>query len=117
MAAITQMITQLARYEMQSGMETRALEAFKTMAAAVKANEPGCLLYAVTRGQVNAKEVYVYEIYEDQTAFDDHRRTDHVREFRAAMEQYLDRSVFNIEMVDEVAGFCRGAIEEMSGQM
>ena len=111
------MITQLARFEAQKGKELQAYEALKKMAAAVKANEPGCLIYAITRGQVNPREIYVYEIYQDQASFDAHRRTDHLREWQASLDQVLDRTSFNVEILDEVAGFSRGPIAEMTGQM
>jgi quinol monooxygenase YgiN len=111
------MITLLARFEMLKGKEIQALEAFKKMAAAIKANEPGCLMYAITRGQVNAQEVYVYEIYQDQAAVDAHRKTDHMVDFRKAVDEFLDRGAFNVEVLDEVAGFVREPIGEMAGQM
>lgn len=111
------MITQLSRFEAQKGKEILAHEALKKMAAAVKANEPGCLMYAVTRGQVNHQEIYIYEIYQDQPSFDAHRRTDHLRELQKSYDEFLDRSAFNMEMLDEVAGFVREPIAEMTGQM
>jgi quinol monooxygenase YgiN len=111
------MISLLARFEMLKGKELQAMTAFRTMAAAIKANEPGCLMYAITRGQVNAQEIYVYEIYQDQAALDAHRRTDHMTVFRKAVDEFLDRAAFNVELLDEVAGFIRGSVDEMSGQM
>jgi quinol monooxygenase YgiN len=113
----TRMITQLSRFEAQKGKETLAYEALKKMALAVQANETGCLMYAVTRGQVNHREIYVYEIYEDQQSFDAHRRTDYLRELQKSFDEFLDRSAFNIEVLDEVAGFVRNPIAEMAGQM
>jgi quinol monooxygenase YgiN len=111
------MITQIARYELMKGKEVQALEAFKKMAAAVKANEPGCLIYAILRGQVNGLEVYVYEAYTDQAAFDAHRKTDHMRAHQQNLSDVMNRGAFNLEVLDEVAGFVRGAIDEMAGQM
>jgi quinol monooxygenase YgiN len=111
------MITQLARFEAQKGKELEAYAALKRMAKAVQENEPGCLMYAVTRGQVNAQEIYVYEIYKDQAASQDHRRTDHLRELQSSFDKFLDRAAFNVEILDEVAGFIREPIDEMSGQM
>ena len=111
------MITQLARFEILKGKESQACEAFSKMAAAVKANEPGCLMYAITRGQVNAQEVYVYEIYADQAAFDAHRKTDHMLEFRKTFDECMNRAAFNVEVLDEVAGFVRNPIDQMTGQM
>ena len=51
------LITQLTRYEMAKGKEIEAIRAFEAMAKAVKENEPGCLMYAITRGQVHAQEI------------------------------------------------------------
>ncbi len=111
------MITLLARFEMLKGKEIQALEAFRKMAASIKANEPGCIMYAITRGQVNAQEIYVYEIYKDQAALDAHRKTDHMTEFRKAVDEFLNRAAFNVEILDEVAGFISSTIDEMTGQM
>lgn len=111
------LITQIARFEAKSGKELEAYAAIKKMANAVKASEPGCLMYAVTRGQVNHREIYVYEVYESQEAFDAHRRTEHLREMQASFDNFLDRTSFNVELLDEVAGFIRKPVEEMAGQM
>ncbi|HVP05066.1 MAG TPA: putative quinol monooxygenase [Dehalococcoidia bacterium] len=111
------MITQLTRFEALKGKELEAYTALRKMAAAVKENEPGCILYAVTRGQVNAQEIYVYEIYENGAAAEAHRRTDHLRELQASFDKFLDRAAFNVEILDEVAGFIRGPVDEMAGQM
>jgi quinol monooxygenase YgiN len=101
------MVTVLARFEMQKSKEDIALQALSKMAAAVKANEPNCLAYKVTRGQVNLQEVYVYEVYADEDAFRDHRKTEHMRELQAALDDCLDRSSFNVEILEDVAGFIR----------
>jgi quinol monooxygenase YgiN len=101
------MITVLARFEMQKGKEDVALQALSKMADEVKAHEPNCLVYAVTRGQVNLQEVYIYEVYADEDAFRDHRRTDHMRELQAALDESLDRSSFNVEILEHIGGFVR----------
>lgn len=111
------LITLLARFEMLKGKETEACAAFTKMAEDVKANEPGCLMYSITRGQVNSCEIYVYEIYRDQAALDAHRKTEHMGAFRKAIESTLNRGAFNVEILDEVAGFIREPVEQMQGQM
>lgn len=110
-------LTQLTRVEARDDKQTQAYAAYKKMAQAVKANEPGCLIYAVTRGQINPKEIYIYEVYENQAAFDAHRRTDHIRELQASFDDFVDRTSFNVEMLDEVSGFIRGVVDNMAGQM
>jgi quinol monooxygenase YgiN len=77
------------------------------MAEAVEANESGCLMYHVTRSLVNVDEVYVYEIYDGEQSLQSHSRTPHMGEFRNALDQWSDRSAFNVETLDETAGFVR----------
>jgi len=101
------MITVLARFEIQKGKEEQAVAAVTRMAEAVKAVEPGCLAYTVNQGQVNAQEIYVYEVYADKPAFDAHRKTPHMRELQAAFDDCLDRASFNVELLNTVAGFIR----------
>ena len=105
------MITVLARFEMLEGKEIDVVEAVRKMVAAVKANEPGCLLYTASRGKVNGSELYFFEIYEDEKAFQDHARTDHMREMQAAMDGMIDNSSFNVESLDEVGGFVRDKMD------
>ncbi len=105
------MITVLARFEMLEGKEIDALEAIGKMVAAVKANEPGCLVYTASRGQVNARELYFFEIYESQEAFEAHRKTDHMREMQAAMDGLIDNSSFNVESLHQVGGFIRDGMD------
>jgi quinol monooxygenase YgiN len=114
---MSDLISQLTRVEAEDGKQTLAYEAYKRMAQAVNANEPGCLMYAVTRGQINPREIYIYEVYANQAAFDAHRRTDHLRELQNSFDSFLDRSSFNVEMLDEVCGFIRADIASMAGQM
>lgn len=114
---MSDLISQLTRVQAQKGKEHDAYAAYIKMARAVSANEPGCLMYAVTRGQMNAQEIYIYEIYRNQAAFDDHRRTDHLKELQAAFDGFLDRASFNVEILDEVVGFVREEIPSMAGQM
>ena len=108
------MITVLARFEMLEGKEIDVVEAIRKMIAAVKANEPGCLLYTASRGKVNGSELYFFEIYEDEKAFHEHARTGHMREMQAAMDKMIDNSSFNVESLDQVGGFVRDGMEDIS---
>jgi quinol monooxygenase YgiN len=47
------------------------------MMAAVRGNEPGCLLYRPTRSPSDRDLFLLYEEYLDQQAFDAHRQTPH----------------------------------------
>ncbi len=108
------MITVLARFEMLEGKEIEVVEAIRKMAAAVKANEPGCLAYTASRGNVNPRELYFFEIYENDKAFQEHNRTDHMREMRAAMNGCIDSSSFNIESLSQVSGFIRHEMDQIA---
>jgi quinol monooxygenase YgiN len=101
------MITVLARFEMQKGKEMQALAAIARMAEVVQAEEPGCVVYTVARGQVNTQEIYLFEVYTDQAAFESHRKTPHMRELQAAFDEFLDRSSFNVELLNHTTGFIR----------
>jgi quinol monooxygenase YgiN len=101
------MIIVLARFEMQKGKENVALQAINSMAEDVREKEPGCLIYAVARGQVNPQEIYIYEVYADDGAFQAHRHTSHMRELQAAFDEALNRASFNVEILNSVVGFVR----------
>jgi len=101
------MITVLARFEMIKGKEDEALGALTKMAGAVKANEPGALIYTVTRGQVNPLEIYIYEVYKDRESFEANRKTEHMRQMQSAFDDSLSRDSFNIEVLEEAVGFVR----------
>ncbi|HYB42212.1 MAG TPA: putative quinol monooxygenase [Candidatus Methylomirabilis sp.] len=65
-----------------------ALAAFlKEQAAAVKAKEPGCLVYRAHRSQKDPEAFYFYEQYKDEAAFDAHRKAAHLAAFRERRER------------------------------
>ena len=58
--------------------KNEAFEAvFTELSAAVRANEPGCLLYQLTRSRSEPQTYVVMEMYKDQAAVDAHRTTPH----------------------------------------
>ncbi|HUF54378.1 MAG TPA: putative quinol monooxygenase [Dehalococcoidia bacterium] len=109
------MITVLARIEIFEGKEIDAVAEFKKMVEGVHQNEPGCLIYAVSRGNANTREFYVFEVYRDRESYDAHRKTDHMRTFQRAMDDYMDNSSFNVESLRQIAGFTRDPIEHIDG--
>ena len=54
---------------------------FAALAAQVKANEPGCLSYALTKSRTDPQTYKVLELYADQDALTHHGGTDY---FKAA---------------------------------
>ena len=64
-----------------------ALAAFLTeQAAAVKAAEPGCLVYRVHRSTKDSLLFLFYETYADDAAFEVHRGSAHLAAFRKKRE-------------------------------
>lgn len=53
------------------------------------ADEPGCRRFDVLTPAEGADRVVLYEIYDDETAFDAHRITPHYIEFKAASRDLL----------------------------
>ena len=51
------------------------------MAELVQAYEPGCSRYDVARSATDSDRFVLWEVYEDQAAFDAHRSTPHFVEF------------------------------------
>jgi quinol monooxygenase YgiN len=101
------MVTLIVRFQVIEGQESEALAAMEKMGDAVLANEPGVLAYTFNRGKVNPKEFYVYELYDTEEAFAEHNRTEHMRDLQQAFASVMDRSTFNVEMLEQVAGFVR----------
>lgn len=101
------MITILARFRMQESKGEEALEAIRKMVAAVEENEPGALAYIMHRSVSDPAEVYVFEIYADEPAFEAHRRTPHMEELTARFSQLMDPASFKVERLERIAGFIR----------
>jgi len=65
-----------------------ALAALLTeQAAAVRAAEPGCLVYRVHRSTIDPEVFMFYETYADDAAFDAHRNAPHLAAYRQRRER------------------------------
>ena len=73
------MIGVVAILKAKEGSEKAFEEAFLTMAAAVKANEPGNLLYQLTKSRSEPGVYKVLEVYADDAAIEAHRTSDHYK--------------------------------------
>ena len=74
------MVVLMAKYYVRPGKSHEVETALKTMAACVREQEPGCLLYHVNRSRENVDLFLLYEQYRDMAALDAHRATPHFRE-------------------------------------
>jgi autoinducer 2-degrading protein len=48
------------------------------------ADEPGCRRFDVCEDPADPASIFLYEIYDDEAAFEAHKRTEHFRRFEAA---------------------------------
>ncbi|MFI7504925.1 putative quinol monooxygenase [Streptomyces sp. NPDC049687] len=62
-----------------------------------RAEEPGCLDYAMTADPTDERRIRVYERWVSQEALDDHFTTAHIKEFRNAVAG-LTRSGVSMEI-------------------
>ena len=83
------MLGVVAKIKVKEGTQQQFEEVAKKLVAAVRANEPGCKLYALHRS--DDPLVYVFlEQYQDQAAVEAHRASDHYKTHGREMGQFMD---------------------------
>jgi quinol monooxygenase YgiN len=83
------MLAVIATIKVKAGMEKEFEAVAKELVAKVNANEPGCKLYILCRGEAPHSYVFM-ERYADQAASDHHRAMDYFKELGRKMGQYMD---------------------------
>jgi quinol monooxygenase YgiN len=68
------------KYTCKAGQAEAVLTALGRMAPLVRAHEAGCKAYQISRSVEQPDLLFLYEIYEDQAAFDAHVQTAHFKE-------------------------------------
>ncbi len=87
------MLGVVATIRVKPGMEKEFEAVAKELVAKVRANEPGCALYALHRPNDGgeAPSTYVFmERYVDQAAVDAHRASEHFRALGRKMGEYME---------------------------
>ncbi len=94
------MIGIVATLRIKPGMEKDFEAVAKELVAKVRANEPGCKLYALHHGE--APNTYVFmERYADQAAVDAHRATDYFKALGKKMGEFMEgREVLRLREVE-----------------
>ena len=82
-------MTLIAKIKAKQGSENELESAFRDMIKKVRAAEPGCLAYILHKSNQDPTMFVWYETYADQAAFDNHRRTDHMKEMGARIANLL----------------------------
>lgn len=82
----------VATLKVKPGMEQEFETVARQMVEKVRANEPGCTLYALHRAEAAGTYVFM-ERYVDDAAFEAHRKTEHMRTLGRKMGDYMDGRV------------------------
>jgi quinol monooxygenase YgiN len=89
----------IATIKAKPGSEADLKAAALQLAAAVRANEPGCLLYTLNQGDVPGSFVFM-ERYADEEALAAHRGTAHFKTLGRAMGAFMDGAPVVQRMVE-----------------
>lgn len=95
------MIGVVATIKVQDGKGGEFEQIFRDLTAKVKANEPGCLVYQLTKSRTEPNTYKVLELYRDQDALTQHGGSDYFRAASKAMGAHMDGRA-NIELLDSV---------------
>jgi quinol monooxygenase YgiN len=95
------MIGVIAKLTARPGSEEAFETAFLDMAAQVKANEPGNLLYQLTKSRTEPSVYKVLEVYADQAALEAHRASEHFKAGGRALRDHLGAPP-EVEVLDAV---------------
>lgn len=79
----------VATIKVKDGRQAQFEEVAKKLVAAVNANEPGCLLYTLNKGDDPLTYVFM-ERYKDEEATKAHRASEHFRTIGRAMGEHMD---------------------------
>ena len=75
----------IAEFEVKPDKLEQFLELARTDASQSVAREPGCHQFDVTLDREQPNRVVLYEVYEDEAAFNAHLETPHLAAFRAGI--------------------------------
>ena len=95
------MIGVIATIRTKDGTGAEFEKAFAPLSAAVRANEPGNLVYQLTRSRTEPGVYKVLEVYKDDDAIAAHRASTHFKELGAALGPFMAGRA-EVEMLDAV---------------
>lgn len=93
----------LAQFEVKPGKLAEMVKVAKLDAKASVANEPGCRRFDVLVPRDGGERVVLYEIYDDEAAFQAHLETPHLKQFRESIEPLVADRQVDIFDIDENA--------------
>jgi len=89
----------VATVKAKAGCEADLKATALQLVAAVRANEPGCLLYTLNQGDAPDSFVFM-ERYADEAAVAAHRGTEHYKTLGRAMGAFMDGAPNVLRMVE-----------------
>jgi quinol monooxygenase YgiN len=81
----------IVKTELKAGTRKQFLAAMLPNAEASVRDEPGCMVFDVLEMRDEPDTFLLYEIYESQTAFEDHKQTQHYKACRAVVADLIER--------------------------
>lgn len=99
-------VTQIVTLTMKAGAEEKAIATLKELTEAVKANEPGVLVYAAHRSQKEPSKIVFVEVYKDAAALANHSKQPHMAKMFAAAKEIFEPGM-DIQKMDRVGGYSR----------
>ena len=93
------MIALFVTLDVRPALRARLLAAITAQGAASLEREPGCLQFDICVDDDDPNRVLLYEVYEDEAAFDAHGKTPHFAVWRAAADEcveHLERTLATI---------------------
>lgn len=99
-------ITQIVKFKLKEGQEEVAVELLTTFISATEREEPGVLVYMAHRSKNDPSEVVLFEVYEDEAAYEAHRTAPH---WVRISTQFMDAIVppLDVQPLDRIGGFMR----------
>ena len=101
------MITQTAAFKIDTARADEALEALRTLVAAVEDKEPGVLAYIAHQNPESPEDIFFFEIYENAEALTAHGSQPHLAALGASFQSGLFKGPVNIVKLDRIGGFSR----------
>ena len=95
------MIGVIAVIRAKQGQEAEFERVFAEMTAQVKANEPGNLMYQLTRSRTEPRTYKVLEMYADQAALEAHGASEHYKAGGRQMRDLVEGRP-EVEVLDAV---------------
>ncbi len=81
----------IVKTELKQGARKKFLDAMLPNAEASARDEPGCMVFDVLEMREEPDTFLLYEVYESQTALEDHKQTSHYKACRAVVGDLIER--------------------------